>query len=153
MKENFPFLEKHGIHPSDKYEAFHMALALYLLYLVDAMHQAEDIEDGLVFDEMEITIIIENLLDSIHTVNELKNLLGLEFQNFDIAELVSMKECKLVAGMISGNKTEALKTARMWVQKYMKGGKNTFMYEAGVYILFLLGEEIDFYFIKKGFKG
>lgn len=146
------FLHKHGINSSDTYEAYHMSLALYLLYLVEGMRQAEAIGDGLVFDETEAAVILENLSEAMQVVEEYRQALNYEFTPLDAAETVMMQDCQLREGKIIGNRNAAIKIARMWINNYLEGSGNTFTFEVGVYILFLLGEEVRYDFLTDGKK-
>lgn len=141
------FLYKHGIYPKDTYEAYHMSLGLYLLYMVEGMRQAEAIEDGLVFDEAEASVILENLSISIEVIKDYRKNLNYEFTAFDLAETVTMEGCQLKQGKVVGSRSAAIKIARMWIDNYLNGSGNTFTYEVGVYILFLLDEEVSYDFL------
>lgn len=141
------FLHKHGIFPKDTYEAYHMSLGLYLLYMVEGMRQAEAIEDGLVFDEAEASVILENLSISIEVIKDYRKNLNYEFTAFDLAETVTMEGCQLKKGKVVGSHSAAVKIARMWINNYLNGSGNTFTYEVGVYILFLLNEEVSYDFL------
>ena len=66
---------------------------------------------------------------------------------FDIAETITLKSCRLEAGKLIGNEEEAIRIARMWIDNYLERGGTLFSFEVGVYILFLLQQEMDYRFL------
>lgn len=148
MKES-QFLKKHGIEPSDAYVNYHYAYALYVLYLIAAMQLADDVEDGLCLDETEAVILLENLKEAEEVLNHYRGQLNMEHAGFDIAERIAMKGCRLEAGKIVGSKESAAQIAGMWIQDYHNDRVNLFIYEVGIYILFLLQKEVDFSYLAR----
>lgn len=148
MKES-QFLKKHGIEPSDAYVNYHYAYALYVLYLIAAMQLADDVEDGLCLDETEAVILLENLKEAEEVLNHYRGQLNMEYAGFDVAERIAMRGCRLEQGKIVGNAEDAAQIARMWIRDYHNDGVNLFVYEVGIYILFLLQKEVDFGFLAR----
>ena len=141
------FLRKHGIAVGNDTDGYHMSLSLYCLYLADCMEQAEDIEDGVLFDECEVSILLQNMEEAKEAMNYFRGQLQMDFSSFDEAEIISLKGCRLENGIIVGDMQAAEEIARMWIENYFSGEGNAFMYEVGIYILFLL--HLDFDFMKK----
>lgn len=138
------FLQKHGIEPSNGHTGYHYAYALYSLYLIAAMELAEDIEDGLCVDDIEAALLLKNLSDAEHLLLYYREKMETPFAGFDIAEKIALKGCRLEDGKIVGNAEEAARIARMWIQDYHDEKVNLFIYEVGIYILFLLHKEVDY---------
>lgn len=138
------FLRKHGIAVGNDTDGYHMSLSLYCLYLADSMEQAEDIEDGLLFDECEVNILLQNMEEAKAAMDYFRKQLQMDFSSFDAAETVSLKGCRLENGRIIGDIQTAEHIARMWIENYFSGEGNAFMYEVGIYILFLLHLDFDF---------
>lgn len=143
------FFRKHGIEPFDVYVNYHYAYALYVLYLIAAMQLAEDVEDGLCVDELEAVILLENLSEAEEVLNYYREQLNMGYAGFDVAEKITMKGCRLEQGKIVGSKEDAAQIAGMWMRDYHSGRVNLFIYEVGIYILFLLQKEIDFSFLAR----
>lgn len=143
------FFRKHGIEPFDVYVNYHYAYALYVLYLIAAMQLAEDVEDGLCVDELEAVILLENLSEAEEVLNYYREQLNMGYTGFDVAEKIAMKGCRLEQGKIVGSTEDAAKIAVMWIRDYHSSRVNLFIYEVGIYILFLLQKEIDFSFIAR----
>lgn len=148
MKEG-QFLKKHGIEPADAYVNYHYAYALYVLYLIAAMQLADDVEDGLCLDETEAVLLLSNLKEAEEVMNSYREQLNMEHAGFDIAERIAMKGCRLEAGRLVGDAKTAAQIARMWIQDYHNGRVNLFIYEVGIYILFLLQKEVDFSYLAR----
>lgn len=147
MKKQDGFLAKHGIIPTDDFAGYHYAYALYAFYMIDAMRQAEEVEDGLCFDEDEIAVTLENLKKAQQTMQHYRRRLDLPYPEFDIAETISLKGCRLEQGRLIGNGEEAAETAGMWYSDYLSEKGSLFSFEVGIYILFLLGKEVDYSFL------
>ena len=60
---------------------------------------------------------------------------------------VAMKGCRLEKGRIIGSGDEAAETAGMWYDDYLRERGSVFSFEVGIYILFLLGKDIDYSFL------
>ena len=147
MRKMDTFLAKHGIFPVDDFAGYHYAYALYALYMIDAMHHAEEVEDGLCFDEDEIAVVLENLKQAQQTMRHYRRKMDIPFPEFDLAETISLKGCRLEKGRIVGNDEEAAEAARMWVRDYLYENGSIFSFEVGIYILFLLQKEVDYSFL------
>lgn len=143
------FFRKHGIEPFDVYVNYHYAYALYVLYLIAAMQLAEDVEDGLCIDEMEAVILLENLSEADEALKYYRGQMNTKYAGFDVAEKITMKGCRLEQGKIMGSTEDAAQIAGMWIRDYHSDKVNLFIYEVGIYILFLLQKEIDFSFLAR----
>ena len=137
MKQHDTFLARHGILPADNFAGYHYAYALYAFYMIDAMQKAEEVEDGLCFDEDEIAVLLDNLKQAQQTMRQYRRKLKIPFPEFDIAETVAM----------IGSGDEAAETAGMWYDDYLHEKGSVFSFEVGIYILFLLGKDIDYSFL------
>lgn len=147
MKKQDDFLARHGILPADDFAGYHYAYALYAFYMIDAMRQAEEVEDGLCFDEDEIAVSLRNLKQAQETMQHYRRKLNIPHPEFDIAETISLKGCRLERGRIIGSNEEAAKTAGMWYSDYLHEKGSVFSFEVGIYILFLLQKEVDYSFL------
>lgn len=147
MRTQDGFLAKHGIFPADGFAGYHYAYALYALYMIDAMRLAEEVEDGLCFDEDEIAVSLDNLKQAKQTMQHYRRKLNLPYPEFDIAETISLKGCRLEKGRLIGSDEEAAKTAGMWYRDYLNEKGSFFSFEVAVYILFLLQKEVDYSFL------
>lgn len=147
MMKGGQFFRKHGIEPKDVFVNYHYAYALYVLYLIASMQLAEDLEDGLCIDEMEAVILLENLSEAEEVMKYYRERMSTEYAGFDVAERVAMRGCRLEQGKIVGSTEDAAQIAGMWIRNYHNNGTNLFVYEVGIYILFLLQKEVDFGFL------
>ena len=147
MRTQDGFLAKHGIFPADGFAGYHYAYALYALYMIDAMRLAEEVEDGLCFDEDEIAVSLDNLKQAQQTMQHYRRKLNLPYPEFDIAETISLKRCRLEKGRLIGSDEEAVETAGMWYRDYLNEKGSFFWFEVAVYILFLLQKEVDYSFL------
>ena len=145
MQENF--LAKHGLRPANLFAAYHYAFGLYVLYMIESMQLAEDIEDGLYFDEDAVIVLLQNLSQAQETMRYFRREMKSPHAEFDIAETITLKGCRLEAGKLIGSEEEAVRIARMWIKDYLEKGGTLFSYEVGIYILFLLQQEIDYSFL------
>ena len=147
MSVHEEFLIKHGIQLTDNFANYHYAYALYAWYMIESMQMAEDIEDGLCFDEDEVEILLDNLSQAQAAMRYFRIGQKVPHAEFDIAETISMKGCRLEAGIIKGSEEEAARIARMWIEDYFEKSGTLFSFEVGVYILFLLQQEVDYGFL------
>lgn len=147
MRKQDGFLAKHGIFPADGFAGYHYAYALYALYMIDAMRLAEEVEDGLCFDEDEIAVSLDNLKQAQQTMQHYRRKLNLSYPEFDIAETISLKGCRLEKGRLIGSDEEAAETAGMWYSDYLHEKGSLFSFEVAIYILFLLQKEVDYSFL------
>lgn len=162
-KEIQGFMACHGMAGRDDYYDYHMALGFYCAYSAEAFRLAEMVEDGEVFDEYEVSAVIKNLHLSHKTLRYFQQQLNLRFYWFDTAETVIMTESRLEKGRITGNRDNAVETARKWLNRFLRFGEpkyressgetrdasifqDFFLYEAAAFILYLEGEEIDYRF-------
>lgn len=149
MMKGSQFFRKHGVEPFDVYVNYHYAYAFYVLYLIAAMQLAEDLEDGLCIDETEAVILLENLSEAEEVLKYYREQMNTKYAGFDVAERIAMKGCRLEQGKIVGSAEDAARIAGMWIRDYHSDGVNLFIYEVGIYILFLLQKEIDFSFLAR----
>lgn len=149
MTEHEKFLEDHGIRLVDNFTSYHYSYALYVWYMIESMQMAEDIEDGLYFDELEAALLLEGLAGAYGAMKHFRGSMQETYAEFDVAETVAMKGCRLEAGKLKGSDEAAEKTARMWIRDYEKQKGKLFCFEVGVYILFLLRKEVDYRFLAR----
>ena len=147
MKVQEKFLAKHGIKPKTDFAAYHYAYSMYVLYMIEAMQLAEYIEDGLYFDESAAVVLLENLAQAQEVMQHFRAKMEAPHAEFDIAETITLKGCRLEAGKLIGSEEEAVRIARMWIRNYLEKGGTLFSFEVGIYILFLLQQEIDYSFL------
>lgn len=154
------FISCHGMSEKGDYYNYHMSLGFYYAYSIDAFRYAEMIEDGEIFDEDEVSIVIRNLYVAYKTMKYFQSLLPVSVCKFDTAETVMMAESRLEKGRLVGKKENAVQTAKKWLQRFFKHNKyekssdrkglisqDFFLYEVAVYILYLAGEEVDYGFL------
>lgn len=147
MKVQEDFLTKHGIRPQNNFVAYHYAYGLYVMYMIESMQLAENIQDGLYFDEKLAIVLLDNLSQAQKTMQYYRGKMEVSHTQFDIAETITLKSCRLEAGKLIGNEEEAIRIARMWIDNYLEKGGTLFSFEVGVYILFLLQQEMDYRFL------
>ncbi len=145
MQEDF--LTKHGIRARNNFVAYHYAYGLYVLYMIESMQLAENIQDGLYFDEKLAIVLLDNLSQAQKTMQYYRGKMEVSHTQFDIAETITLKSCRLEAGKLIGNEEEAIRIARMWIDNYLEKDGTLFSFEVGVYILFLLQQEMDYRFL------
>lgn len=163
-KDILQFISCHGMSGKGDYYNYHMSLGFYYAYSIDAFRYAETIEDGELFDEDEVSIVIRNLYVAYKTMRYFQSLLPVSVCRFNTAETVMMAESQLEKGRIVGKKENAVQTAKKWLQRFLKHNKyekssdknrkgpvsqDFFLYEVAVYILYLAGEEVDYGFLMK----
>ena len=147
MKVQEDFLTKHGIRPKNNFVAYHYAYGLYVMYMIESMQLAENIQDGLYFDEKLAIVLLDNLSQAQKTMQYYRGKMEVSHTQFDIAETITLKSCRLEAGKLIGNEEEAIRIARMWIDNYLEKDGTLFSFEVGVYILFLLQQEMDYRFL------
>lgn len=163
-QEIIGFMACHGMAGWSDYYNYHAALGFYCAYSADASRLAEMVEDGGIFDEYEVSAVIKKLHLSYKTLRYFQQQLDLGLYRFDTAETVIMTESTLEKGRITGNRENAIETARKWLNRFLRSGEpkyrkssdekgdasisqDFFLYEAAVFILYLAGEEVDYHFI------
>ena len=62
---------------------------------------------------------------------------------YDVSEQLTFPGGRLSAGVFIGDPAAAVAAAKDWIVSYQYRMDNPFLFEAGVYILTLLGEEIE----------
>ena len=107
---------------------------------------------------------IEVLIQMLHFSNDYILIYFFDIYEFDVNETITMDGCVLEKGHIMGNQENARRTARKWFHRFKnkyanrKGtsseemmdksiSQDFFLYEVSLYILFLLGEDIDYSFV------
>lgn len=150
MTEHERFLADHGIRPGNGFTNYHYAYALYTWYMVESIQMAEEIENGLCFDDLEAAVLLEGLSRAFDAVGHLRRGIQEKYAMFDVAETIAMKGCRLEDGRLVGSVEEAEAIARRWVKDYVKQGAGLFRYEVGIYILFWLRQEVDYQFLAMG---
>lgn len=160
------YLECHGLAKGSDYYKYHMSLGFYYIYYIDALQYADMIDGGEVFDEYEVSAVLDNLYIAYKTYLYYKSQLGLEIPDFDLNETVNLTDSKIEQGMIVGNKDNAVKTAKKWLQRFVKRSdiqikeglsenakrivsQDLFLYEVAIFILYIAGEEVNYDFLFK----
>ena len=166
VKEIESYLNSHGVATGSDYYKYHMSLGFYYIYYIDALQQAEMIDGGEVFDEYEVSAILDNLNIAYKTYLYYKSRLGLKVPDFDLNETVNLTESKIEEGMIKGNINNAVKIANKWIVRFVERSnpqireglsehakqfvsQDLFLYEVAVFILYLAGEEVNYDFLFK----
>lgn len=159
------FMACHGMVGCSDYYNYHAALGFYCAYSADAFRLAEMVEDGEVFDEYEVSAVIRNLYLSYKVLRYFQELLDIKLYRFDTAETVVMAESILEKGKITGNRDNAVETARKWLNRFLRSGEpkyrkssgemrdasvsqDFFLYEVAIFILYLEKEEIAYHFLQ-----
>lgn len=121
-------------------------LSLYYLFLIDSVKLAEEIKDGIVVDELEAEVVLNNLSLSLHYLKEIKKEEKKNLNCFDLLEEIKFEGCELKNGMLIGNEKVAITIAKKWIKTYQstKDDRYLFRYEVGVYILLLCNEQVLF---------
>ena len=96
MKKQDEFLARHGITPEDDFVGYHYAYALYAFYMIDAMQKAEEVEDGLLFDEDEIAVLLVNLKQAQQTMRHFR-------RKLNIAPVKNAISLDVSSGFVEGN--------------------------------------------------
>ena len=163
-QEIIGFMACHGMAGRSDYYNYHAALGFYCAYSADAFRLAEMVEDGEIFDEYEVSAVLKKLYLSYKTLRCFQQQLDLGLYRFDTAETVIITESTLEKGRITGNRENAIETARKWLDRFLRSGEHKyrkssdekgdasisqdfFLYEVAVFILYLTGEEVDYHFI------
>ena len=128
MTEHERFLAEHGVRPGECLTNYHYSYALYAWYMIESMQMAEDIEDGLCFDEVEAALLLEGLAKAHKAMRHFRCGMQEPYAEFDVAETVAMKGCRLESGKLAGNGEEAGKIARTWVDEV---GQQAFLFRGG----------------------
>ena len=114
-KDILQFISCHGMAEKGDYYNYHMSLGFYYAYSIDAFRYAEIIENGEVFDEDKVSIVIRNLYVAYETMKYFQSLLPVSVCKFNTAETVMMAESRLEKGQIVGKKENAVQTAKKWL--------------------------------------
>lgn len=137
------FLKKHMLKSSIPEYTYQYCVFLYYEYLVDGLSEAEKIENGEVFDEFRIIALVNEMQEAWEVIQIMKKSLKHKTKLYDISEQITFPGGCLAAGIFTGDTTAAAAAAREWIVNYQYRMDNPFLFEAGVYILTLLGEEIE----------
>ena len=63
------FISRHGMAQKGDYYNYHMSLGFYYAYSIDAFRYAEMIEDGELFDENEVSIVLITISATLNTIH------------------------------------------------------------------------------------
>lgn len=165
-KEIESYLVSHGMAKGSDYYKYHMSLGYYYIYYIDALHYADMIDGGEVFDEYEVSAVLDNLYIAYKTYLYYRARLEVEIPDFDLNETVNLAESKIEEGMIKGNKADAVGIAKNWLKRFVRRcdpqikeglsekmkesvSQDLFLYEVAVFILYLAGEEVNYSFLFK----
>ncbi len=147
------FMENHQMTGNSDACNYHMALGFYYAYSADAYRLAEMLENGELFDEMEVSIVIMNLYVAENTLRYFQKKLGLPAGRFRTSETICFKKGKLELGKLTGDVEDILATAKQWLPERRKKSdeiyslRQIFLYEAALWIFYLAGKEINYYFL------
>lgn len=150
MTEHEKFLADHGIRPGNVFTNYHYAYALYIWYMVESIQAAEEIEDGLYFDDLETAVLLDGLSKAFDAMRHFRCGMQEKHAMFDVAETIAMKGCRLEGGRLIGDSKGAVAIATTWVRRYVEKGIGLFCFEVGIYILFWLHQDVDYQFVSLG---
>ena len=125
-KDILQFISCHGMAEKGDYYNYHMSLGFYYAYSIDAFRYAEIIENGEVFDEDKVSIVIRNLYVAYGKKENAVQTAKKWLQRF------------LKHGMYERSPDGSRKGPVP---------QDFFLYEVAVYILYLAGEEVDYGFL------
>lgn len=160
MEDNIKkFMKEHGMAGKGDVENYHMALGFYYAYSVDAYRLAEQLDNGEIFDEYEVSAVIKLLILAHETVQFFQKKLQLQVNQFDTSETVCFLNGTLKEGKITGDIENAVDTAKKWLRRFhsRSSSKNRegsatqqdfFLYEAALYIMYATGKEVDYRFLE-----
>lgn len=114
------FMENHQMIGNSDACNYHMALGFYYAYSADAYRLAEMLENGELFDEMEVSIVIMNLYVAENTLRYFQKKLGLPAGRFRTSETICFKKGKLELGKLTGDVEDILATAKQWLPERRK---------------------------------
>ena len=78
------------------------------------------LENGELFDEMEVSIVIMNLYIAENTLRYFQKKLGLPTGRFRTSETICFKKGKLELGKLTGDVEDILATAKQWLPERRK---------------------------------
>lgn len=136
------FLKKHMLKSRIPEYTYEYCVILYYEYLVEGLTEAEKIENGEVFDEYWDIALIREMQEAQEVIRFMKKSLNHKTELYDISEQITFPGGRLNAGVFTGDPTAAIAAAKEWIVNYQYRMDNPFLFEVGVYILTLLGEEI-----------
>lgn len=164
------FLRKHGLQDLNDYCVFHYVLGYYYLYSAKAFKLAECIEDGEVFDDLEVRVVMQQLYEVDRAYKLYREKVCPRVAFFNTAEKVTFQEGVLDCSKISGNKEAVLHTAKKWYsdfvlhiedsifRNYQEGhvdqlgnqsSRAFFLYQVSLYIFYLEDIRVDYSFLEK----
>ena len=100
------------------------------------------IENGEVFDEFWVIALVKEMQEAQEVIRFMKKSLNHKTELYDVSEQITFPGGRLNAGVFTGDPTAAVAAAKEWIASYQCRLDNPFLFEAGVYILTLLGEEV-----------
>lgn len=136
------FLKKHMLKGQIPEYVYEYCVFLYYEYLVEGFLEAEKIENGEVFDEFWVIALVKEMQEAQEVIRFMKKSLNHKTELYDVGEQITFPGGRLKAGVFTGDTTAAVAAAKEWIASYQCRLDNPFLFEAGVYILTLLGEEV-----------
>lgn len=136
------FLRKHMLKSRIPEHVYEYCVFLYYEYLVEGFLEAEKIENGEVFDEFWVIALVKEMQEAQEVIRFMKKSLNHKTELYDVSEQITFPGGRLNAGVFTGDPTAAVAAAKEWIASYQCRLDNPFLFEAGVYILTLLGEEV-----------
>lgn len=152
-------MENHSMMGKSDTGNYHTALGFYYAYSVDAYRLAEELDNGEVFDEYEISAVIKSLLLAHETVRYFQRKLQLVVDQFDTSETVCFANSILKKGRITGDVKSTVNTAKKWLRRFQSKNsagnsdgsatkQDFFLYEAALFIMYVTGKEVDYRFLE-----
>lgn len=143
MEQVNQFLKKHMLKSRIPEYVYEYCVFLYYEYLVEGLFEAEKIKNGEVFDELRAIVLVNEMQEAQETIRFMKKSLNHKTELYDVSEQLTFPGGRLSAGVFIGDPAAAVAAAKDWIVSYQYRMDNPFLFEAGVYILTLLGEEIE----------
>lgn len=135
------FLGRHMLKSHPPEYAYQCCAWLYYAYLAEGLQEAQKIEDGEVFDEFRNVALVNELKEAHESLRAVKRLLKHKTDLYDISEQLTFPGGRVKAGVFTGDSTAAVAAARQWVSSYQNRPNKPFLFEVGIYILMLMGED------------
>lgn len=142
MEQVNQFLKKHMLKSWIPEHVYEYCVFLYYEYLVEGFSEAEKIENGEVFDEFRVIALVNEMQKAQEVIRFMKKSLNHKTELYDVSEQITFPGGRLNAGVFTGDPGAAVAAAREWIASYLYRMDNPFLFEVGVYVLTLLGEEI-----------
>ena len=100
-----------------------------------------------------------NLYVAENTLRYFQKKLGLPTDRFRTSETICFNKGKLELGKLTGDVEDILATAKKWLPKQRKKTddvyslREIFLYEAALWIFYLAGKEVNYYFSRSHILG